>query len=167
MLFVNKIKISALLPVLIVLLILSIESIIVIILELIESSLILIESDFLLYSDEFRDIVKMVIAQGITILVIVIISTQRLISNEIKPSSEIKLRTFIILISLFYVGCISFLITNLRNSLFIYSEKASTIEIWSKFIISQAFIDHIDYHLFLILLLLVVSPIFEELERIN
>ncbi|MFW9905384.1 MAG: type II CAAX prenyl endopeptidase Rce1 family protein, partial [Candidatus Thorarchaeota archaeon] len=158
----EKIKNHALLPVLIVLLVLSIESVIVTILEFIELTLGLIDSPILSYSDEFLDLVILTGAKGVGILFLVFFFIKKLKLTGIEESHEIKLHSFLGVV-LLYVGCIIFLIHNLDSSLFIIPDKAPFIEVWPKIRLSKSSIELVGYQIFLLLLLLVVIPIYEEL----
>lgn len=163
MLFNEKLKKYLFLPVLLVALFLSIESVAVIVLEFIIISLESLDISLLSFSDELLSIVTLILAKGISLVFLAFLINKKLQDDELEPLSEFNFGVFLIVTILVYVGCTSFLMANLKNSLFIYSDRASTIELWPKIVLSRAFIDYIDYQLFLILLLLVVSPIFEEL----
>lgn len=162
MFLAEKIKNNTLLPALIVLLVLSIESIIVAMLEFIELSIKLMDSELLPYSDEFLDLVIVTFAKGIGLLVLVLLLTQKLRSSEIKDSPGFKWQNFLGVI-LLYVGCTTFLMQNLSNSLLIFPFRVPIIKVWPEIILSRLSIDYMGYQFFLILLLLVVMPIFEEL----
>ncbi len=162
MFLVEKIKNHTLLPVLIVLLVLSLESIIVVFLEFFELNLKLIDSNLLPYSDEFLDLVVLTFAKGFALLILLVLMSQKLKSGGYKVSYEARLRCIIGTIFL-YVGCIFFLLENLNNSLLIYVERAPIIKVWPEIILSRMSIDYLGYQLFLIVLLLVAIPVFEEL----
>ncbi|MFX1508334.1 MAG: type II CAAX prenyl endopeptidase Rce1 family protein [Promethearchaeota archaeon] len=162
MFLLKKIKNHVLLPVLIVLVVLSIESIVIATLELIEFGLGLIESPLLSYSDEFIDLVILTVAKGSSILFLVFLLIKLLKPIKLENTHELKLKTFLGVI-LLYVGCIIFLIQNLDSSLVIFFNKAPLIEVWPKIILSRSSIGFVGYQIVLVLLLLVIIPIYEEL----
>lgn len=163
MLLAKKITNNFFLPVLLIVLVLSIESISKAVLEFIVVSIQLLDSNLLSYSDEFLNIVILTFTKGIGIVVLILLLNKKLRSDKFKTPSEIKFRTFLATAIIIYVGCIGFLMENLKNSLLIFSFDARIIEVWPEIILSKISIDYMGYQLFLILLLLVIMPIFEEL----
>ncbi|MFX1283835.1 MAG: type II CAAX prenyl endopeptidase Rce1 family protein [Promethearchaeota archaeon] len=163
MLFAKKINKILFLPVLLVLLILSIESILSIIIEFFIISFRQINSDLFSYSNEFLHIVKMIIAKGISILVLVLLFNKKLRTYEIELQSDISSRSFLFIVILLYVGCISFLLENLSSSLLIISDTADIIKVWPEIVMSRIAIGYIEYQLSLILLLIIIIPVYEEL----
>ncbi|MFX0122374.1 MAG: CPBP family intramembrane glutamic endopeptidase [Candidatus Hodarchaeota archaeon] len=162
MFLAKKITNHTLLPVLIVLLVLSIEAVVMAILEFIEFSFPLLDSNLLSYSDEFVDLVILTFSKGIGILVLILLLTQKVRPGEIKASPKINVHTTLIGV-LIYVGCIIFLIENLNSSLLIFPEKDPIIKVWPEIIMSRMSINYMGYQVILIFLLLFVLPIFEEL----
>jgi len=162
MFLAKKAKNHALLPVWIVLLVLSIDSIVVAILEFIKLSPVLINNFFLSYSEEFLNLIILTLAKGSGILFLVFFFTQKLRSVRMENSTEIKLLHLLGVIFL-YVGCTTFLMQNLDNSLIIFPEKAPFFKVWPEIILSKISIDYLEYQIFLLLVLLIVIPIFEEL----
>lgn len=163
MLLAKSLEKNLFLPVLIVILILSIESISVAILEFILVSIKVADVNFLSYSDEFLNLMILTLAKGLGIVVLILIFRKRLRIDEPKKLSKIKYKTFLIATILIFVGCIGFLMRNLQTSLFIISDTAEFIEVWPKIILSKITLGYMGYQLFIILLFLVITPIFEEL----
>jgi len=162
MLFAKKIKNNLFLPVLLVILVLSIESMLLVILEFLIISIRQIDSNLFSHSNEFQHLTKMIISKGITILVLIFIFNKKLRNNEIKLHSDIKSRRFLIIVILLYVGCTTFLLENLNSSLLIISDTTEIIKVWPEIVMSKIAIENIDYQLLLILLITVIIPIFEE-----
>ncbi|MFX1515182.1 MAG: type II CAAX prenyl endopeptidase Rce1 family protein [Promethearchaeota archaeon] len=162
MVLTKRAEIHALLPVLTTLLVLSIESIVITLLELVILSSGLLNNLFLSYSEEFLNIVILTVAKGFGILVLVVFYTQKLRSGRIKSSSEIKL-LHLLGGTLLYVGCITFLMQNLNNSLIIFPEKTPFFKVWPEIILSKILVEYMGYQIILLLALLIVIPIFEEL----
>ena len=161
MFLAKKVMNHILLPVLIVLLVLSIDSIAVTILEFIILSPGLMNEFFLLYSEDYLNLVILVIAKGLGILVLVLLLAQKLSLVRTENTTDIKLLHLFGVIFL-YAGCTTFLMQNLNNSLIIFP-RAPFFKVWPEIILSRESIEYVGYQIFLLLALLIVIPIFEEL----
>ncbi|MFX0015343.1 MAG: lysostaphin resistance A-like protein [Promethearchaeota archaeon] len=163
MILKTKIKDHLFLPVLLVIFIISIENILQVLFEFLKISIREIDVNLLLFSDEFLHLVTTAISKGMGILVLILLMNFKVQGNDIELHSSIRVRNFLIIAGIIYVGCISFLSMNFNSSLLILSETSEFIKVWPEILMSRKVIESIDYQLLLILLLFVIIPVFEEL----
>jgi membrane protease YdiL (CAAX protease family) len=157
--YFRKIKDPIFLPIIIVISVLSIELISFSILEMIIRGLETIDNTLSLSLNKSVDYLIRVITRGIGLIAVILIGKGRLLRDTSHKDIEEKLPIFLITSIILFIGFIDFL-----NVIFqgIFS-LGGEIEVWPELTFSRVILDDLGNLLLLSFLLLVLTPVFEEL----